>query len=43
MRKIKVELGSNSYDIYIGTNLGEELKNFIINANFSKMSNEKNL
>ena len=36
MRKIKVELGSNSYDIYIGNNLGEELKNFIINANFSK-------
>lgn len=36
MRKIKVELGKNSYDIIIGNELKNELKQFIINANFSK-------
>ena len=36
MRKVRVELGDNSYDITIGMNLHEEIKNFIRNANFSK-------
>ena len=36
MRKIKVELGKNSYNILIGTNLNNEIKNFIKSANFSK-------
>ena len=36
MRKVKVELGSNSYDIFIGNALGDVLKNFISNAKFSK-------
>ena len=36
MRKVKVELGINSYDIYIGDALSDELKNFVSNAKFSK-------
>ena len=36
MRKVKVELGDDSYDIYIGNALGSELTNFINNAKFSK-------
>ena len=36
MRKVRVELGINSYDIYIGNTLGNELKNFVNNAKFSK-------
>ena len=36
MRKVKVDLGSNSYVIYIGNALGEELRSFTSNAKFSK-------
>ena len=36
MRKVRVELGINSYDIYIGNALSDELKRFIGNAKFSK-------
>ena len=36
MRKVKVELGKNSYDIYIGNGLEEELVKFVKNAGFSK-------
>ena len=36
MRKIRVELGENSYDIYIGGGLIDELKNFIYDSKFSK-------
>ena len=36
MRKVKVELGSDSYNIYIGNALGSELIKFINGAKFSK-------
>ena len=36
MRKVRVELGSDSYSIYIGNSLDDELKNFINGAGFSK-------
>lgn len=36
MEKIKVELGENSYDIFIGENLFEEVAKFIDASNFSK-------
>lgn len=36
MRKIRVELGENSYDIYIVKDFDDELKKFIEGANFSK-------
>ena len=36
MRKVRVELGSNSYDIYIGSALRDELKKFVSAAKFSK-------
>ena len=36
MRKVRVELGINSYEIYIGAGLNDEIKNFIIKAGFSK-------
>ena len=35
MRTVKVELGSNSYDIYIGNSLNGELENFISSTKFS--------
>lgn len=36
MRKVKVNLGVNSYDIYIGNAIGEELKKIVIDVNFSR-------
>ena len=36
MRTVKVELGDNSYDIYIGSKLSEELKKFVSSAKFSQ-------
>lgn len=36
MRKVRVELGSQSYDIVIGENIGEEIKSFVAQAGFSK-------
>ena len=36
MRKVRVELGSNSYNIYIGNDLGSELIKFINDTKFSK-------
>ena len=36
MRTVRVELGDNSYDIYIGSKLAEELKQFVSVAKFSR-------
>ena len=36
LRKVRVELGSNSYDIYIGSVINDELKRFIDGTKFSK-------
>ncbi len=36
MEKIKVELGENSYDIFIGENLFEDAAKFAVSSNFSK-------
>ncbi len=38
MRKVKVELGIDSYEILIGNALNDELKNFVVNKKFSKKS-----
>ena len=32
MRKVRVELGENSYNIFIGSNINEELTNFVKSA-----------
>lgn len=36
MEKVTVSLGENSYDIFIGENLFDEVANFITSSNFSK-------
>ena len=36
MRKVRVDLGINSYDILIGSNISDEMTNYIKTANFSK-------
>lgn len=38
MRKVRVELGKESYDIYIGHGLQQELVDFVKNAGFSKQA-----
>lgn len=36
MKKIAVELGANSYDIFIGNRLDDQLKSFVANKKFSR-------